>query len=320
MTVEPAYLTTDVHGTELTEDEREWCDGHVVRTEPFRKTNWKTAASRDRWDELTTRIEEAHRMAEWRSVLSDETDREAAIIHVNNYNRERWLKRVGEHGLEYRDIRYSEPYEGFSHKHYETSIHDPERFTYAVIAKDEDVADKFYEAETEFDNPRKHRVVGEFLGFPKCCREFFVDVWHEQGQIDPVYEAACNSACAEPIDDDREDVLIDADEPWNNMLWRYIGLFYQTHIPCSFDCEGSAAIAKARGRIMAEHGYRNAANALWEWLREPAVWTGHNGLAHVKNRHLIASAGTSDYWSKKRVVWKRENDDGGQIVGNDHGA
>lgn len=311
--IHPVDTETDIHGNELTAAEREWTETNSVRLDSFAKTNWKSAAARERWQDVHEEITKAKYFAEWHSVLDDRADREAAIIHVDNYNREQWLERLAEHDLFYKPIRYSKPYDGFSHKHIPTDISDPERFTYAVISTDEDTAEEFREIEhdEEMDSAERHSRIGAFLGFPACCREFFGEVWLD-GVIDPMYEVTCNSGNATPIDGDRENLLVEDPAPWTNILWRYHDLSFLTHIPCAWDCEHSIEIAKTRGEIMADHGFEETANDLWRWLGEPAVWTGHNAITHHKNRYMIGAASTSEYFSKKRIVWKAENEPGGE--------
>lgn len=314
MTVEPKYATTDVNGNELSEEEIEWASRNDIDIDGFEKFNWKTAESRDEWDEVLVQMSRAKRLAEWKSVLSDKTDRKAAIIHVTNTNREDWLKRVGSYGLAYRDIRYTSPSNGFSHRFHPTSPNDPERVTYAVIAKNEDVADKMEEAELEMSGKERHDTVGTLLNFPECCRDFFYEHFIDRGMKDYIYEMACNSESAKAVDGDRTEILIQDTEPLNNVIHRYFGHSFLTHIPCSFNCGESTKVAENRGEIMAENGYREAANRMYQWLSLPTVWTGNNSLAHVKNRHMIGSAATGSYWEKKKVVFGKENMAGGSII------
>lgn len=290
-------------------------DLEPVVLEPFKNFNWKTEDARDSWKDAMQKVREAKDEAEWRSVMDSRTGRKVAIIHVNNYNREEWLRRVGEHGLFYRDIRYSEPYNGFSHKHFPTDIHNMNRITYAVISQDEDVAEEVKEAEMSNDREHLHDVVGKNLGFPDCCREHFLENWNpETGDIDPMYEISCNSGNAKAMDGDREKILIENPNPGANIMWRYFGYSFITHIPCSWDCEESIDIARERYRIMSENGYGDAADALTAWLSEPHTWDGLHGIARVRNRYGVGSAGTSSYWNKKTIVWGEEHDAGGSII------
>jgi len=295
MTVTPTYV----------EDAPE----NRVELDPFARFNWKTVESKEMWKDALINAEIAKSEAEWRSVLSDKTDRKAAIIHINNFNREKWLRRMGEYGLAYRDIRYSEPYEGFAHKFHPTTIDDPRRNTYAVIAKDDDVADKMEEAELEMEGHERHGTVGKLLGFPDCCRSQFNDIWvdnWDRGLTDPMYEVACNTPSAREITD-ADNIRLEDPEAYTNVMWRYFGWSFITHIPCSFECEESAAIGEARHEIMHEAGYGGAADMLYGWLDQPFVWDALHSIANIRNMHVTATAGTSSYWSKKRVEWRREH-------------
>ncbi|MFB6236946.1 MAG: hypothetical protein ABEH81_01110 [Halopenitus sp.] len=246
--------------------------------------------------------------------MDDQTDRKAAIIHVNNYNREQWIKRVGEHGLSYRDIRYSEPYEGFSHKHFPTDINDPERITYAVIAESDDIADKMEEAELEFDEDEKHNTVGELLGFPDCCRDFFDQEWLN-GRIDPMYEITCNSGNAKRVESEFGDtILVEDPNPGACVMWRYFGLSFITHLPCSWDCEHAIDVGRERYRVMKEAGYEDAADAMYQWLSLPFQWSGYHGIADIKNRYVTGCSQTSSYWEKKTIKWGGDHEAGGQIM------
>lgn len=315
--IEPTYVRADHNGDELSKEDRETIMSKKVRPDNFTKINWKNADSRDQWSDFLSDMASAKQLAEWRSVLSDETDRKAAIIHLNNYNREEWLRRIGDEGLHYRDIRYTAPYNGFAHEFKGTDKNDPERLTYAVISDNPDTADKMEEAELEMGGFERHDTVGELLGFPECCREWFWENWglsnKDNQWTDPMYEIACNTDSATAIDGNNENVLIDEIVPWTNILYRYWGQSFITHMPCSFDCEHSADIGETRGEIMAEYGYKDAANAMWQWLSLPMVWESRLGIAQVTNEHWIGSANSSGYWSMKRIVWGEEHEMGSVV-------
>lgn len=316
--VEPIYRQTDYNGNELTDEEKDYLRENKWNAEPFTKSNWKSASSRDKWGPLLDGASQAKDMAEWRSVASEKTDRKAAIIHITNTNREKWLRRLGEQGLAYRDIRYSEPYGGYSHKFFPTDKSDPNRITYSVIAENEDIADKMKEAELEMEGEERHRTVGGLLGFPDCCMDHFIDVWLPSDEserfIDPMYEASCNTSCAKAIDGNRNHIHIPDVNPYTSVLYRYFGWSFITHLPCSWDCEKSQKVGQARGEIMAENGFADEANALYNWLEQPMTWTGYKALAHIRNKDFIGSAGTSCYWNEKKIVWNEPHAQGGSIV------
>lgn len=275
-----------------------------IELEPFARHNWQNAEARDWWDERLAEAAQAKQVAEWRSVMDGQTNRKAAIIHVSNQTREKWLRRVGDNDLVYRDIRYSEPYGGFAHKFYPTDQTDPERITYSVIAESEEVVEEMVDAELNDEGMSRHRRVGELLGFPDCCLDFFAEHWlGENGRRDPMYEITCNSECAEAVDGDRTHLRVEGGSPYANIMWKYFGWSFVTHIPCSWDCSETAEIGRERYRIMAENGYEMGASALSEWLSEPHEWTGYHGLAEVSNRFALGTSRTDEHWEKKTIEW-----------------
>jgi len=277
-----------------------------LELDPFSTYNWKTVQSRDNWQESLRKAANAKSYAEWKSVSDSETDRKAAIIHVYDNTREEWMRRIGEEGLHFRPIRYVEPYNGFAHSHPSTTKSDPNRITYAAISENPDVADAMEEAELELTGAEKHEAVGELLGFPTCCTKHFNDIWLSEEIYDPMYEISCNSNEAEVVDGNEESVILPDVNPGANILWKYFGWSFITHIPCSWSCEESIDIARERYRIMTEGPYGDVADLLVKWLSEPAEWSGYHGIATVKNRHIIGVSGTSDYWSKKTVYWNEK--------------
>jgi len=73
-------------------------------------------------------------------------------------------------------------------------------------------------------------AIGRLLGFPLCCREAFAKTWG-QGSRDPSYAQA----------DGQEEV--GGMHPGTNLLLRWIGVRLVSHLPCSFECKPTAALA-----------------------------------------------------------------------------
>lgn len=313
-TVEPAYQQTDVYGNPLDDEQREALQDHLAddNAPDFTKSNWKTVESREAWRDILSRAQQGMREAEWRSVLDGETDRRAAIIHIDNYNREQWLRRISQNDLAYRDVMFSQSNDGYSHKFKAASPNDPTRQTYSVIATNDDIADQMEESILGSGREHDDRI-GRFLGFPECCRRFFYDQWHEKGNIDPIYEITCNTDSVEMVDGNPEHLRVVDPSPGANVMWRYFGFSFITHLPCSWDCEESIEIARNRYRIMAENGYKDAADALTQWLSLPSTWSGLHSQALVKNEHFIGKSKTSLYPNKKRVIWGEEHTGGSPL-------
>jgi hypothetical protein len=283
--------------------------------DPYTGWNWTSAQNRDQWSSLLARMKRLRSEAEWRSVMDDDTDRDIAIIHLNHSSMEDWAERLGRHGLHYRTLRHTKPYDGFAHSHRHTSPRNPKRVCYAAIAENEDLLDAAEEAEND-NSLDGHDQLGELLGFPSCCRQHFQDIWLERDVNDPIYEAACNTPSVERVSSDasHDHLRLNDPSPWVNVMWRYFGLSFITHLPCSFECEASEHVAYHRGRIM-EDVDEEAAHALKTWLDQPHSWSGHNGIAHVKSELAIAQTTTSDYLQEKKITWREQHPAGGEVPG-----
>lgn len=303
----------DVHGNELNSDQlqslSEFSDG--LQLSPFLKTNFKTAESRDKWNDILSTVHELSSEMEYWSLLSDATDRKIKIIHYSHDNREQWLNRVSEDGLHFKHIHSVERYEGYNNTHVHTTKHDPNRMSYSAIGTSQDVVEKAHEAETELTGEERHRTMGKLLGFPDCCVEYFIDSWVNfdgpHDKVDNIFSIAQNTDNSTVLDDKGNTIRIDDPEPYTNILWKPFGWKFITHTPCSYDCQHTVDVAKKRGRIAAEHGYRDEINALYNWLDKPMEWSGFKALTRLANADMLGSYQCTPYWDKKTVIWKGEH-------------
>ena len=287
----------------------------------FASYNWKSKAAKDQWNDLVDRMMNVSAAAEWQAVLDDEAPRKLALVNVSHGNMESWLTRAGKHGLVTRTLQYVEPYSGFAHGHTHTGRDNPERLCFTAVAETEDVLDAAEEAYESEDSATKHSRLGELLGFPACCRDHFLENWLGEPSHDPMYEAACNTPSAERVEatDEYDHVRVTDPSPWVNPMWRYFGLRFITHLPCSFECEASERIAYHRGRLI-EAQDEEAAHALKSWLDAPFTWSGHNAIAHIRNEAVAAQVNSSPYLQEKRITWKGEHAPGGKVPGTSDGV
>ena len=130
---------------------------------------------------------------------------------------------------------------------------------YRVALTRPGLAEKFAEAwDTQNDT-----LIGILLGFPDCCRRFFVETWGA-GSIDPTgYMGRTCNECAGPAE--------------VNILLRWIGVRYVPHMPCSFGCRGSEIL----GRQL--RGLMPAQVRAWadELLLMPMRWSGLHAIGEV---------------------------------------
>jgi hypothetical protein len=112
-------------------------------------------------------------------------------------------------------------------------------------------------------------AIGQLLGFPACCRDFFGRYWAGQRRVDLTYAATADAG---------GDVT---GPPEANILGRWLGVRLVSHMPCSFGCQASAEIGRRLHEVFTEDDPEVAAWCL-EMLSWPAEWTALHGIAEIK--------------------------------------
>ena len=124
----------------------------------------------------------------------------------------------------------------YSTKGKKISIDSPIRgYIFMYLSKSKDKARKAREMEYKND----YYKFGKLLGYPKCCRKFFVEYKSKEVQRvnDYVMPAIKNS----------KNHLFDFH---NNIFGRYFDVTLLSHCPCSFDCKKSILLAKKHLKII----------------------------------------------------------------------
>src|SRR5262249_12654119 len=121
-------------------------------------------------------------------------------------------------------------------------------------------------------------AIGELLGYPACCREFFHELWVEHGLRDTTWGMAHNTC--RPAEGQRSIEV--QGPPEANILWRWMGIRAVSHLPCRFDCPATLETA----RKFIDVGRRNGLGEEMDWLLEilswPAQWSALHGIAEIK--------------------------------------
>lgn len=136
-------------------------------------------------------------------------------------------------------------------------------------------------------------VIGELLGFPRCCRDFFARTWGA-GLRDTTWAQACGWENA-------SGQAVVGGSPECSMLLRWLGVRLVTHLPCSFECEETSRIAQQFLALLPE----DARQWALELLDAPTTWTAVNGAAEVTVGGALKFAASTDAWAKRREVVRR---------------
>jgi hypothetical protein len=202
-------------------------------------------------------VARGHRPCAWQTIAEDQFPRFAAA----------WA----EMGLVSLPILRVRNFAGFAHRH-ETPRAGERANVCVIVARTLKDALRFKAANASGDNDAQ----GELLGFPKCCRTFFSDVW-AGGFYDPIWQAAMNTE-HEVIGERHVRVH---GHPFTNPILRYAGIRVGFHLPCAFDCQDTIAVAAER-MDLAKATDPNLADILLGLLSMPMSWDVYHGVAVVR--------------------------------------
>ena len=238
---------------------------------PFARVQWKDPESRQEWEPILKQAVEAYNAAELETVRRGW--RRCTTQHFNPNSMTEDIKRLK--GLAYLPITRVGVYQGFAHKHPAVVEGKPWNY-YGVVGKTAEDAWAFVEATRTGD----HRAMGDLLGYPKCCQDFFSTVWMA-GFIDPVYQAAERTEGAKIAGNT---VVIPSSATFDGM--RYVGVRMVPHLPCSFSCKGSREMAE-KWQLL------EGMDTVAKLLNLPIAWSCLNGIAIVSTQFFRISTNSN---------------------------
>lgn len=213
--------------------------------------------------------------AEYQMVLRGY--RKCDVAHIYPETMYEQLKKFESDGLYFIPIRKAKKVYGFAHRFYEPTKPE-EVMIYGVISKNYSDAKKFAEAHS---GNVDHKTIGELLGYPKCCIEFFCQ-YFPKGILDliPVIEGEYKY-------------------PELNIMIRYFGPRAIPFFPCSWSCKEAKKFADKFISLMSEEDER-LTNLMLELLSMPLRWSLHKGVIQVD--HLLFIGLANGFWYNKKVV------------------
>jgi len=251
---------------------------------PSCRTVWVSEEARKTWAPVLPKVSamvselevlsvaKGHRPCAWQTIAEDQLPRLAAA----------WA----EMGLVSLPILRVRSFTGFAHRH-ETPRPGERASVCVIVSRTLKEALRFKAANASGEND----VQGELLGFPKCCREFFNDVW-AKGYYDPIWQAAIRTSGV--MVNDHSDRPLEPGElpepirhvtvlghPFANPLLRYAGIRVGFHLPCAFDCQETIAVAAERMDLAKATGPA-LADILQGLLSMPMSWDVYHGVAIIR--------------------------------------
>lgn len=109
---------------------------------------------------------------------------------------------------------------------------------------------------------------GQWLGYPSCCTNFFQDWWVRKSWMDTTF----------PMARDWKGGFV---HPANNILLRWLGVRWVSHLPCSFTCRATRKIGDTNLKLARELGFNWEADMMMEILSWPIEWSSLHGIAII---------------------------------------
>lgn len=261
---------------------------------PFTQIIWNDPDAEDEWGLTVNRARSLHNELEYEMVKHGH--RRCATVHIMPRNYDVVIERIMLDGLVWLPIQRSKSYSGFSHRHFPVNELDSGSTVYGVLARNKDDAEAFRAASA--CKPVDHRKIGELLGFPECCTEYFNNTF---GQIyDPVFQTAENSP-HETINDTT--LVVDMHIATQQML-RYVGFRLTSHFPCSLDCKASIEVGKVWYNLAKEVDPKGL-DALEKILLLPGRWSVLHGVAVVTTEPFTVLSNSMPTRQRWDVVWNK---------------
>lgn len=299
----------------------------------FARVAWTSDVARDVWEARIERVVAAWLEIEWRAVVAGE--RRCAIATVSPEALVARGAQWAEHGLTPVALELL----GVSGQMYSATPTPVQPGGPVVIrmalGRPADAA-AFRAAFDAADD----EAIGDLLGYPECCREFFRATWVDEMMVDTTWPmarglAAVRAAAREARSDvppgdgrvgaapggdaaERLPVEVVDDEAAGdevtevevsgpalaNILWRWMGVRAVPHLPCSFTCAPTVDLAERLVRVGRESGFGEEMDWLVEILSWPVEWSALHGIAEIKTPVLRVSTRT-DATATKYTVRRR---------------
>jgi hypothetical protein len=128
--------------------------------------------------------------------------------------------------------------------------------------------------------------VGEFLGYPPCCVNFFTRIWAKA--TDTTWHMAINTPSAVVVANSAE--LVGRQNC--NICLRWLGIRAVPHLPCSFECEGTDELGRQLLTIGESSGFKQEVDWIRNMLAWPVEWSALHGIAEIKTPILKIATNT----------------------------
>lgn len=175
---------------------------------------------------------------------------------------------------------------------------------YRVVITRVELVDRWLEAWNDTGEDGKYqgtnnRAIGELLGFPSCCVDFFERVWVEERFQDTTWPMALKMGTVD-VNTRHIDIPVTSSIECNILL-RWLGVRLVPHLPCHFLCQATVGFAQDLVEVARQRQFGEWIDHAYEMLSWPVEWSALHGIAEVKTPVCKISART-DVTAEKYVV------------------
>jgi SAM-dependent methyltransferase len=245
----------------------------------FTRVSWVSDDARAVWEPRLGRVTGAWLEIEWHAVLA--RVRRCAIATSSPESLPALGRTWAEHGLSAVPVEMigvnGQPYAATP-----VAVQAGGPFAYRLVVGHVDDVAAFGRAWEIGDDT----AIGELLGYPACCRDFFRRTWVDEGMVDTTWPMAAASGRVESR------FVEVTGPPVANILWRWVGARAVPHLPCRTDCEATVAFGEALLTVGREAGFAEEMGWLEEVLSWPVEWSALHGIAEIKTPVLRVSTRT----------------------------
>jgi hypothetical protein len=238
---------------------------------------WSSVAEREWWKLLFTEATQAFQMIEKYAVV--EGLRDAAWMFVPSDQLVREAEWADAHGLTLVPTALSKM-GGAYQSSFAGALVQGEPFNVRVL-----YLRKGYTAPIF---PLTDARLGALLGYPECCQKAFADTWG-QHQVDNTWEQLQGW---------------DGKSPTASTLWRWMGIRFVPHLPCSYNCEASKHQAEQYAAVGRKYGYTEQMQLINEVVHWPVKWTRLFGIMESTGPCIKLSTRTD--WTGEKQEFTKE--------------
>lgn len=269
---------------------------------PWTRIAWASDVARSTWEERIKNINAAWARVERWSVVDGA--RSSCLTFVEPRDLPvvtRWAEKHDLVAMPLARVGISDQYSARSRE-----LCEGEAWQYRVVITKRPYVKKWYEAWEDTGEGGKYRgtnnrVIGELLGFPSCCIDFFERVWVDEEWQDttwPMTQLTADNAG----DEYKRTIVISETAPIaTNILLRWLGVRVVPHLPCHHHCQATVGFAEDLREVAIKRDFARWWDHASEMLSWPVEWSALHGIAEIKTPILKISSNT-DVTAEKYVV------------------